>query len=657
MSLHVENAADRVRLRRWAILWVIAICQMPPAKSVAADDPRPRTADKSAIVAPRDDSVVRALSAEDRRQGTKRHIEELIRHLGNPRYTARRAAASELRRIGPEAFDLLHAATGDPDPEVAASARYLLRQIAVRWVQSDDSATVRGLLRDFGQQPDETRLGRVEELARLGDGDGVAGLSRIARFDRSPLVSRMAALAIIRPTERSTARTQVDPDVVSRELADSTRVAAAWLRQYLTQLRDSGAAAASWQKLIDDEAARLEQRADETSAEIVAGLLWNLADVHRQLGDKQATSADVDRMIGLAPDAMEQTAIELMSWLIEHKSWDVLDDFLAKHQPKFDQSKRPLYYAALVRARQGKAELAEELAEKAAQLDSHATLESFVAAKDLEEHGQFDWAVREYRRAIDGQRTTADDGQKIASHEGIISRVYLASLLHDYEQHREAADVLEPLVHAIQGEGQPGQLYVELLRYWRGRLALPERKAVAARYHYYLACHHRAEEDWKRVQDELQLAIEFDNTDADVLIAMYRVPDADDKWREAVRQRIRELCRQFQQQIDEEPNDPDAYNQWAWLVSNTEGDFQKAIRYSHRSLELIPPSAGDSAGGSFLDTLGRCYYAAGDFQNALKYQRQAIEKVDYMQVMHRQLALFEKVLAEQTTKPEPENAD
>ena len=91
---------------------------------------------------------------------------------------------------------------------------------------------------------------------------------------------------------------------------------------------------------------------------------------------------------------------------------------------------------------------------------------------------------------------------------------------------------------------------------------------------------------------------------------------------------------------------PTPYNQWAWLVSNTEGDSRRRFAYSHRSLELIPADAGESAGASFLDTLGRCYYAAGDYENAVKYQRQAVEKVDYMQVMQRQLALFEKTLAE-----------
>jgi tetratricopeptide (TPR) repeat protein len=80
------------------------------------------------------------------------------------------------------------------------------------------------------------------------------------------------------------------------------------------------------------------------------------------------------------------------------------------------------------------------------------------------------------------------------------------------------------------------------------------------------------------------------------------------------------------------------------LVSNTEGDFQKAIRHSHRSIELN--KHGESGAASFLDTLGRCYYAAGDYENAVKYEREAIAKVDYLQVMQRQLTLFEKALAD-----------
>jgi tetratricopeptide (TPR) repeat protein len=125
---------------------------------------------------------------------------------------------------------------------------------------------------------------------------------------------------------------------------------------------------------------------------------------------------------------------------------------------------------------------------------------------------------------------------------------------------------------------------------------------------------------------------------------MYHFPEGDAKWHESVKQRLRQQAQQFQQEIDQDPSDPTPYNQWAWLVSNTEGDVQKAIRYSHRSLELN--ANGDGGEASFMDTLGNCYFAAGDYENAVKFERQAIAKMDHLQIMHRQLAMFEKALAE-----------
>jgi hypothetical protein len=583
-------------------------------------------------------NAAESLVATDQTAAASARIRKLIRKLGDAHYSARRSAANELRQIGAEAFDLLHEATDDSDPEVAASARYLLERISVRWVQSDDSPAVRNLLRDYDRQPENVRLRRVDDLAELANDMGVAGLCRIARFDRSPIVSRMAALAIIHPDDDDAGTPHVDATIVERELVGSTRLAADWLRRFLAQLRDPASSVEFWQELIDDEVARLEQNADDTSPQIVTGLLWNLAELHRQLGNRPAIFNAADRMMTVNAAATDETAIELLRWMSEHKTSEVLDQFLAKYQQQLEQSKRTLYYAALARSKQGKADVAEQLAEKASQIDAQNSLESFITARDLEEQGQFEWASREYRRSID------DD--KIATQEGIFARVYLAAMLHDYERFEEAANVIEPLAKAVKNDGHTGQLYAELHRLYRGRLNLPEAEAVSARLHFYRAGQYHAAKDYKRERESLELAIKFDPTDADVLIAMYRLPEADDAWKTNVQQRITSLAQKFQQEIDENPSDPNAYNQWAWLVSNTEGDFQKAVRYSHRSIELIPPNAGKSAGGSFLDTLGRCYFAAGDIDNALKYQRQALEKVDYMQVMHRQLAQFEKAKLE-----------
>lgn len=570
---------------------------------------------------------------------TQQRIEQLVRQLGAPQFAVRRSAANELRRIGAEAFDALHAATEDADPEIASTAHYLLRQITVRWVQNDDPAAVRAILRQYDGQSSEARLRAVEELAKLPLGEGVSALCRIARYDRSPLVSRMAAIAIIRPSVEGGVRSSSEQDEIEQALGGSMRVAVVWLRQYLAQWREPAGSIAAWQQLIDEETARIAKNSRDTSAAVVAGLLWNLADVHRQLGDAKSLSSTLDRMVELDALTLDQTAVELLEWLTRNKAWPVLDEFLSKHQPRFEQSKRPLYYAAIARARQGKHELAEELATRAAQLEPEAAL---AIAKELEEHSQFEWSVREYRRAIE---------KPSQEYETIVARMSLANLLHDYEQHQQAAEVLQPLVVELRGDGRLARMYAELQQYYErrvGRSGLPEVNTLACRLHYYRACQYRAEGDWQRTRDELKLAIEFDPTDADVLIAMYRVPEADAGWREMTRRRIRELAQRFEQDIAAAPHEATNYNQWAWLISNTEGDVQKAIRYSHRSLELN--TKGDGAAASYLDTLARCYYAAGDYENAIKYQRQALEKIDYMQVMHRQLAEFEKALAEKHSR-------
>lgn len=586
-------------------------------------------------------TMSRAMHRGDRTSGTAvstERIQKLIRQLGHPRYTVRRTAANELRQIGPEAFDLLHAASSDADPEVAASSRYLLRQITVRWVRSDDPPALRRLLIDYGDLGDETRSTRVLELALLPNGEGVAGLCRIARFDRSPLISRLAALAIIRPIDVDAKPAPVDSEMVEQELGPSTRVAATWFRQYARQLRDPAAAVASWQPLIAEETARLNQHADETSPEIALGLLWNMAELHRQLGNDPAVIETADQMVAIDDPRMERTAVDLLKWMVQHKSWDILDAFLAKHQLRLEQAKRPLYAVALARAKQGQDEIADQLAERAAALPPQMPLENFLMAKELEEDSKFDWASREYRRVL--------DAQKIAAHEAILARIELANMQFDQLDFETAAETINPLVKAFQEDEKVEQLYKEIQSYDYRRfgLVLPDSESLACRYHAYRAGQYREQQDWQRERDELKLAIKFDPTDADVLIAMYRIPEADEAWRASTRKQIVQLCQQFQQSIDESPGVATFYNAWAWLVSNTEGDYGKAVRYSQRSIELN--TAGKSAEASYLDTLGRCYYAVGDYENAVKCERQAIDQVDHMLVMHRQLALFEKALAE-----------
>ncbi len=589
------------------------------------------------------DAAVAGLRAGDAAIDSQKHIEQLIRQLGSPRYTLRRVAANELRQIGPDAFDQLYAATDDVDPEIAASARYLLQQIPIHWTHSDDSPQVRRIMRTYDDHDGEEHLAHVALLTRLPDGEGVSALCRIARFDRSPLVSRAAALAIIRPDETQSSGA-TDAEAIERELGHSTRVASVWLRQWLSQRRDPAAAVEGWLRLVDEESERLARNSSQTRGEVVLGLLWNLVGLYHQLGQPQPMMDTVDRMVALETDDPQQTQIDLVEWFADHKSWDALDQFLARYGERIERSKRPLYVAALARAEQGQPELAEQLAARAAELDVLESFGNLRMALQLYVRGQFEWSVREYQNAIDDRPDN--------SLETMPARVLLADMLHDHGQDGRAAEAIRPLVAEFEKDSNTAKLYERMrqlaLRADDWKLpGLPERDTVLTRYHFYLAGDAAQRQDWAQQRAELLEAIEYDETDADVVIAMYRMPEADAEWRAQVRERIGALSRQFQQNIDQAADDENAAiacNQWAWLVANTEGDYQKAVEYSRRSLELRPDTP------SFLDTLGRCCYAAGDLDNAVKYQRLAIEKSPYLQVMHRQLATFEKALAEREAR-------
>lgn len=571
-------------------------------------------------------------------------IDELITELGSPQYTVRRAAANEIRKIGPEAFDRLHAASEHTDPEIAASASYLLRQIAVRWTKTDDSATVRRLMRSYGEREDTDRQRIIQMLAAMPNGEGVPALCRIARYDRTPLLSRLAALAIVQTDQEEGAKTgrrAIDPAAFDQELGESTRAPVLWLRQFAVQLRDPAASVAGWRPLIDEESKRLDVEVNETSPAMVSALLWNLAEVHRQLGQNPQYVEVADQYLALGGGDSDRL-LTLLKWLVRNESWEALQALADKHNDDIQKSKQTLYMLAMARTKQGQSDAAEDLALKAAKLAAARPMDSLDAGRLLEALGQFEWAVREYRGGI--------DGQPIEAASAIGSRVMLSNVLQDYERYEEGAATVAPLVEAIEKNPDVERAYASA----QGDLAqqnhfVPEAKSLAARMHYLRACHYGQEHDFKHQREELLAAIKADETDADVLIAMYRIGDADDAWMADTRARIAKLARKIEAEIEDNPNNPIPYNQWAWLIANTEGDFQKAVRLSRRSLELEPGTA------SFLDTLGRCYFSAGEYEKAVESQREAVALIPHMQVMQRQLRQFDQKVAELNKKPAAAN--
>ena len=81
-------------------------------------------------------------------------------------------------------------------------------------------------------------------------------------------------------------------------------------------------------------------------------------------------------------------------------------------------------------------------------------------------------------------------------------------------------------------------------------------------------------------------------------------------------------------EIAQQPNNFSVYNELAWTLGNTIGDFDAAIQYSEKSIAIVAEITRDQGSreeGGYIDTLAHCYAGKGDFETAVKYQARAHE--------------------------------
>jgi tetratricopeptide (TPR) repeat protein len=567
------------------------------------------------------------VTAEEPAESLSDRVERLIAELGANEYSQRERAQAQLLKAGPDAYDALQAAVNHEDIEIAARARYLVRLIRIDWTREDDPPAVKELLKSYDQLTPSVRLQRIEELSKLPGDAGVSALCRVVRFEKSPVLAKQAALRLLgRPLPPD-----VTPQARRQQLLDSlgssSTTPTGWLRLEAETQADPAGAAEAWSKVVADEQTALARAPQTTQNEIVARLLRRQVDLLKQLGRPEEAEAAMIRSLDYEPGTPE-TLPKLLDWLVEQKAWKALDAVATRFAPQFEQQPILLYLLANARLKQGQSEQAEQAAKKALEVNGANQVEHYKLGRDLQQRGMVDWSAREFQAAI--------DNGPLASLPTFASQSALAELLHDHGRHLEAAKALEPAVEELDRNAEHRRQVQERL----GR----EAGGVKSRMHYFFAMDHREKGDLAKTIEHLDQAIAADPTDADALIGLHRLPNQDEARRQRTSELIKAAADVFRKQISQSPEDSTPYNQFAWLVGNTEGDYAEALRYSQKSLELAPNAAG------YLDTLGRCYYALGDLDNAIKYQTQAVTLEPHSGAMQRQLVLFKEELAKKERK-------
>ena len=576
-------------------------------------------------------------------------IAKLIRDLGSDQFIVRERAQSELEGIGVAAFDALDAVRDSEDVELAMRVRYLLRVQAAGWIQEDDPPELRSVLKRYGEQAEMERRTRLERLAAFGHARALAALCRLARFEPSPALSKHAALlAMGVPFPESAAGRGELQAAIERSLGNSRRPAAAWLRQFgqtLVAPEDRiDQIVVAWRETLAAEARELARGTlrggyPATNAAIVRDLHRWQFDYLRGLKRETDAAAVATELIAAVAGSQGELA-DLVGWLAERQLWPQIETLAAKFATDFARSAPLTYRRAEALARQGDKAGAERFASEAFELspDSAKHLEMGM---ELRDRGLVEWAEREFRKVL--------AASQLGETEDLMARHRLAEMFYDHDRPLEAAKIWRELCDKLDGDEQVRERFGDRRQFFRSRM------------HFFYAKQHLAAGELAQAREQLDQGIRHDAHDADVLIAMHRLPDADAAFRQRTKSLIAECSAYFLALVQrweailpnlegtEEAveNLANSCNQYAWLVGNTGGDLDNAVRMSRRSVELMPKSA------SYLDTLAHCYFAQGDFENAVKHQALAVKREPHTKQLERQLAVFRKALEEQRKERQP----
>lgn len=574
--------------------------------------------------------------------GVPDRLAALIAGLGDDDYHRREAAAAELKALGPTAIDaLLAAAETSGDLEVALRARWLVETIPFE--MPHDPPEVVKLLSRFKRRGFDERVQAMHRLLRVDDDAGIEPLARVTRLDPSTAGSRVAAALLAREWWPDDPAWPEMRGRIEAGLGPSTRPAARFLSALVAFTgaendsdRDVALEAATTalgdlrRPAADETVAPTGD--DEGDERVVVGRTLQIFErCHVRIllaaGRRDAALAAATALLEATttldePDRQVAACIDTLAWAVQAGLPEAVEAVLAAPDLA---SRSPLVAHAVAFAEQTRGHEAAATArfEAAFEAGSHdGFLERLQAAVMLAKWGRVEWATRSYEAILDDADLPAAERALTATMHG--------ELLHDIDRDDEAARCLQ----RIFGDDEPGGGARRPALEQFGR----DPRSVRSRMHFFESCALARRGDRAGCRAAVEQALAVYPKDVDALIALYDLPDNTAEQQADAIRRVRAALEKLEEDIQAVPEDPAAYNEYAWLVANTEGDVEKATRYSKASLL----KSFDNA--SFLDTLAHCHAAAGRPAAAIRMQRVAQRQEPYNRTIQRNLERFEKLV-------------
>jgi hypothetical protein len=569
---------------------------------------------------------------------SQQKVAELIAQLGDTNYAIRESATQQLRMIADHAIDqLLDAADQSNDLETALRAQWILETVSL--IRPDDPPEVADLLKNFSSRSLSQQISALSRLIRLEENAGITPLARLIRTNRSASTSYLAALILLQEWRPADPYWPQLAAHVPDELAMSQRPAALLINRLIifsqkadnpeSKLNVRKDAFKNFETAVDQFLELMPFKAqtflDYTTTREVRDLAREIvvrcharAAIQAGLPDRGvAVAKELLEFIPKSSDKYLLTTADVLFWAAHSGLANLVNYLPESLQATIENQAITLYAAARCEQLNGNETLADEMARRAFALSSDKTNEQMLAAVRLDHWGLVDWADREYRRVITAPTLSA---QQI-----IPFSIQWAELLNDFDRCNEASAVLNDVLTGSHGTIKNIRV-MDSLGY--------SKEALAARQKFFLSRADKEKNKREKERQALDKALDEYPEEIDTLIAYYHFPGLLPADKEHIVKLIQGALKKLQQRIDREPDEPNSYNEYAWLVANTEGDLLRATRYSKRSLDLVFDSA------SFLDTLAHCYAAAGNRNEAIRCQVVALRKDPGSNTIQKNLQKF-----------------
>ena len=569
-------------------------------------------------------------------------IAQLIEQLGDADYNRRESAAAALKAIGPSAVDaLLLAAEMSTDLEVSLRARWIADAIPLE--MPHDPPEVAKLLERFKSREVGDRTQAMRRLLRVDGDDGIEPLARIVRLDRSASSSRLAAALLVREWRPDDPFWPGLRGRITAGVGASDRPAARFLRALIAfseatpgdkEKIDKSLAAA--ETALADLGKSRERPTLAEQSEVDATIVLETQTIfdrcHAQLlraaGRRDAAVAAAKKLLAetiadgdAGLDTLVSDAVSTLVWAIESGLPEAVDALSDRPELARDHAIVGFAVAAAERAR-GNQPKAESLAADAFEKTDGDFPARLQAAVMLAKWGCVEWATRCYTAIVEDPQTPVEQLS--------IAATMYAEFLHDLEREDDAASCLGRLLASL--EHNAGANRVQIAQQL-GR----DPRSTKSRMHFFESCAAALRGDANARRKAAELAVAAYPKDVDAIIALYTLPDSSPEQKAAAVGKIKKALNQIENEIQAVPDDANGYNEYAWLVANTEGDIEKATKYSKLSLVRSFDNA------SYLDTLAHCRAAAGDYKAAIRTQSLASRQEPHNRLIKRNLARFEKL--------------